>query len=139
MTDKIELKGITWDHPRGYDPLIAVSKEYAKVNLNIRVKWDVRTLKEFGDMPIENLIGKYDLITRLKKELRPSKQKLYLGATSMQLIRLGANQQARTTESEYLSKIKSGSTRKLRRSPAGVSAPVLLVEMEKQSCAPSYC
>lgn len=60
---KIELKGITWDHPRGYDPLIAVSKEYTNSNHNISIKWDVRTLREFGDMPIENLINKYDLIT----------------------------------------------------------------------------
>jgi multiple sugar transport system substrate-binding protein len=61
--NKINLRGITWDHPRGYDPLIAVSEEYSKLHPNFSVKWDVRTLREFGDMPIEKLIGKYDLIT----------------------------------------------------------------------------
>ena len=61
--NKIELLGITWDHPRGYEPLMAVSEEYTKLNPNINVKWNIRTLKEFGDMPIEDLIGKYDLIT----------------------------------------------------------------------------
>ncbi len=59
----IELKGIAWDHPRGYEPLIAASKEFAKENPNVTIKWDIRSLKEFGDMPIEDLIGKYDFIT----------------------------------------------------------------------------
>ena len=29
----------------------------------VSVKWDIRSLKEFGDMPIEDLIVEYDLIT----------------------------------------------------------------------------
>ena len=59
----IELKGMAWDHPRGYDPLIAASNEFKKDNPNVSIQWDVRSLKEFGDMPIEDLIGRYDLIT----------------------------------------------------------------------------
>ena len=59
----IELKGIAWDHPRGYKPLIAVSKEYEKHHPYVTIKWDVRSLKEFGDMPVEHLIERYDLIT----------------------------------------------------------------------------
>ncbi|PKQ64841.1 hypothetical protein BZG02_03035 [Labilibaculum filiforme] len=59
----IQLKGIAWDHPRGYEPLIAASKEFSKRNPNVNIKWDIRSLKEFGDMPIEDLIGKYDFIT----------------------------------------------------------------------------
>ena len=59
----IQLKGIAWDHPRGYEPLIAASEEFKKDNPNVSIKWDVRSLKEFGDMPIESLIERYDLIT----------------------------------------------------------------------------
>lgn len=59
----IELMGIAWDHPRGYEPLIAAAEEFTKSNPNVTVKWDVRSLKEFGDMPIESLIERYDLIT----------------------------------------------------------------------------
>lgn len=59
----IEIKGMAWNHPRGYQPLIAASKEFKKVHPKISIKWDVRTLKEFGDMPIESLIERYDLIT----------------------------------------------------------------------------
>ncbi len=59
----IELRGIAWDHPRGYEPLVAASGEFKKRNLNVSITWDVRSLKAFGDMPIEDLIGQYDLIT----------------------------------------------------------------------------
>lgn len=59
----IELRGIAWDHPRGYEPLIAAAEEFKKDNPNVSIKWDVRSLKEFGDMPIESLIERYDLIT----------------------------------------------------------------------------
>ncbi len=46
----IELRGIGWDHPRGYEPLTAASEEFKKSHLNVIMKWDVRSLKEFGDM-----------------------------------------------------------------------------------------
>jgi multiple sugar transport system substrate-binding protein len=59
----IELKGIAWDHPRGYEPLIATTKAFKKTNPKVNIQWDVRSLKEFGDTPIEDLIGKYDFIT----------------------------------------------------------------------------
>lgn len=59
----IKLKGMAWDHPRGYEPLRALSKEFGKSHPNVNIKWDIRSLKEFGDMPIEDLIEEYDLIT----------------------------------------------------------------------------
>ena len=59
----IKLKGITWNHTRGYDPLRAVSEEFSKIHPNVRINWEVRSLKEFGDMPIEDLIERYDLIS----------------------------------------------------------------------------
>lgn len=59
----IALKGIAWDHPRGYEPLIAASNSFKLNNPNVDITWDVRSLKEFGDMPIEDLIEAYDFIT----------------------------------------------------------------------------
>ena len=59
----IELKGMAWDHPRGYEPLLAASNEFSRNNSNVLINWDIRSLKEFGDMPIESLIERYDLIT----------------------------------------------------------------------------
>jgi multiple sugar transport system substrate-binding protein len=52
----IILKGIAWDHPRGYQPLGAISEEFSKEYPMVSIIWDVRSLKEFGDMPIEELI-----------------------------------------------------------------------------------
>ncbi len=56
-----KLKGISWDHPRGYQPLRAAAETWLK-QTGVEVQWDVRTLKEFGDLPIEKLIDLYDLI-----------------------------------------------------------------------------
>lgn len=60
---EIYLKGMAWDHPRGYEPLRALSNRFMKSHPGINIKWDIRSLKEFGDMPIEVLIEEYDLIT----------------------------------------------------------------------------
>jgi multiple sugar transport system substrate-binding protein len=55
------LKGITWDHPRGYQPLRAIADAWNKKG-GVQVDWDVRSLKAFGDDPIEKLISRYDLV-----------------------------------------------------------------------------
>lgn len=57
----VTLKGITWDHPRGFQPLLVISENW-KTKSNVELRWDIRTLKDFGDYPIELLIGIYDLI-----------------------------------------------------------------------------
>lgn len=59
----IKLKGITWDHPRGYDPMIATSNEFSLKNSgNITISWDKRSLQAFADRPIEEMTDEYDLI-----------------------------------------------------------------------------
>jgi len=59
----IELKGMTWDHSRGYDPMIATSEEFKKKNdNNIKIHWDKRPLQAFADRPIEEMTDNYDLI-----------------------------------------------------------------------------
>jgi multiple sugar transport system substrate-binding protein len=59
---EITLKGLTWDHPRGYAPLIGGAPEYEQHHPGVRVRWDRRTLREFGEAPIEQYIDRYDLI-----------------------------------------------------------------------------
>ena len=63
MSVKTTLKGIAWDHPRGYEPLRATSTAFTQMRPEVHIEWDIRSLKEFGDMPIEDLIDSYDLIT----------------------------------------------------------------------------
>lgn len=58
----ITLRGLTWDHPRGYAPLIGAAPEYERLNPGISVHWDWRSLREFGEAPIEQYLDRYDLL-----------------------------------------------------------------------------
>ncbi|WP_380056166.1 hypothetical protein ACFE33_01925 [Falsihalocynthiibacter sp. SS001] len=57
----MELKGVTWDHPRGFDPVVAASKEYA-ARTGLDISWDKRSLQAFADEPITDLAERYDFI-----------------------------------------------------------------------------
>lgn len=57
----ITLRGITWDHPRGYAPLAASVEPYAQAH-GVRVEWASRSLKDFGDAPLPALAAEYDLL-----------------------------------------------------------------------------
>ncbi len=57
----ITLNGITWDHPRGFDPLVATSEEYSRLR-GANVKWKKRSLKDFGDQSLEDLASQFDLL-----------------------------------------------------------------------------
>ena len=57
----ITLKGITWDHARGFDPLIASSALYFEQK-GIQVEWQKRSLTNFGDQSLEELSKQFDLI-----------------------------------------------------------------------------
>jgi multiple sugar transport system substrate-binding protein len=59
---EIFLKGITWDHPRGYSPLINGAPEYERAHPHVKIHWDRRTLREFGEAPLEQYLDRYDLI-----------------------------------------------------------------------------
>jgi multiple sugar transport system substrate-binding protein len=58
----IILKGLTWDHPRGYAPLLGGAPEYEERNPGIKIQWERRTLREFGEAPIEQYLDRYDLL-----------------------------------------------------------------------------
>ena len=59
---EITLKGLTWDHPRGYAPLVGGVSVYQQWNPNVNIHWDRRTLREFGEAPIEQYLDRYDLL-----------------------------------------------------------------------------
>jgi multiple sugar transport system substrate-binding protein len=58
----IKLRGLTWDHPRGYDSVVAATSVFEKTCPNIHVIWRKRSLKEFGDQPLQEFIKEFDLI-----------------------------------------------------------------------------
>ena len=55
------LRGITWDHPRGYQGLEAASVEFEKIH-GIQINWHRRSLQSFADAPIDELAADYDFI-----------------------------------------------------------------------------
>src|SRR5450432_4332785 len=55
------LTGITWDHPRGYNPLIASSAFYEKL-FGKKVQWEKRSLSNFGDQSLTGLAERFDLL-----------------------------------------------------------------------------
>ncbi|MFI5157086.1 MAG: extracellular solute-binding protein, partial [Chitinophagales bacterium] len=57
----MHLRGITWDHPRGYEPLVASSALYEKT-FGHSVSWQKRSLANFGDQSIEELSSQFDLL-----------------------------------------------------------------------------
>lgn len=61
-SDMIHLKGMTWNHERGYGPLLAVSEQFRKRHPDVTLTWDRRSLKDFGDYPVDLLAKEYDII-----------------------------------------------------------------------------
>jgi multiple sugar transport system substrate-binding protein len=52
----VVLRGLTWDHPRGYRPLEAFSEP------GVRVVWDRQPLSGFESTPLSELAARYDLL-----------------------------------------------------------------------------
>jgi multiple sugar transport system substrate-binding protein len=57
----ITLRGMTWNHPRGVDPLVSHAHTFAAKH-NIDITWDARTLEDFEEFPLDQLAAKYDLM-----------------------------------------------------------------------------
>jgi len=57
-----QLKGMTWDHVRGYGPLDAVTELFRRIHPEVSIHWDRRSLKDFGDYPVAVLAREYDII-----------------------------------------------------------------------------
>jgi multiple sugar transport system substrate-binding protein len=68
MTRSVQLTGIAWDHSRAFPPLVATAQRYEELHLasgaatGVRIRWEKRTLDEFGHMSVDQLAPKFDLI-----------------------------------------------------------------------------
>lgn len=58
----IELKGVSWDHPRGHDSIVATSLAYSESHPDVSFTWTTRSLQDFADYPIEKLAERNDFI-----------------------------------------------------------------------------
>jgi multiple sugar transport system substrate-binding protein len=61
MTE-IRLKGMTWNHPRGLDPMLATSAAYQARNPAVTIEWEARSLQDFEHFPLDQLAAAYDLM-----------------------------------------------------------------------------
>ncbi len=57
----MQLRAMTWDHPRGYAGLEAASVQFEQ-DTGVSITWDRRSLQEFADASIEGLAATYDMI-----------------------------------------------------------------------------
>jgi multiple sugar transport system substrate-binding protein len=63
VSARVRLKGITWDHPRGYAGLLAATRAYARLRPDVDVRWDRLPLAAaFESRPVSELAAGYDLL-----------------------------------------------------------------------------
>lgn len=58
----VVLRGITWEHARGYGSVAAAAAAYRAVALDVEVQWEHRSLQAFADQSLEELVRAYDLL-----------------------------------------------------------------------------
>jgi len=58
----VTLRGMTWAHSRGFDPMVATSAAYAAAHPGVTITWEQRSLQAFADQPIGTMADSYDLI-----------------------------------------------------------------------------
>ena len=62
MTAKTVLRGITWNHSRGFVSVVATAQRYCELHPDVEITWEKRSLQEFADAPIQGLAEAYDLL-----------------------------------------------------------------------------
>jgi multiple sugar transport system substrate-binding protein len=62
MSENITLKGITWNHSRGFTPMVATAQRFAELNPTVNITWEKRSLQQFADLSIQQLAERYDLL-----------------------------------------------------------------------------
>jgi multiple sugar transport system substrate-binding protein len=58
----IELTGITWNHTRGYLPMVATAQRFSELHPDISITWQKRSLQQFADAPLTDLASRFDLM-----------------------------------------------------------------------------
>ena len=61
MSD-IVLRGLTWDHRRAIDPLVATMPDFRSRRPGTDIVWSSRSLHDFEFAPVHELVRQFDLI-----------------------------------------------------------------------------
>jgi multiple sugar transport system substrate-binding protein len=59
---EVLLRGVTWDHTRGLLPMVATSQRFHELFPHIDIAWTKRSLQEFADKPMDELVREFDLL-----------------------------------------------------------------------------
>jgi multiple sugar transport system substrate-binding protein len=59
---KRRLRGMTWDHGRGFDPLAKGVPLFTADHPDYEIEWTRRSLRDFGVQPVEVLAERFDII-----------------------------------------------------------------------------
>jgi multiple sugar transport system substrate-binding protein len=62
MAENTFLKGITWNHSRGFVPMTATAQRFSELNPSVTITWEKRSLQQFADLSILQLAERYDLL-----------------------------------------------------------------------------
>lgn len=57
-----ELTGITWNHTRGYLPMVATAQRFSELYPDVSITWHKRSLQAFADAPLTDLAARFDLM-----------------------------------------------------------------------------
>jgi multiple sugar transport system substrate-binding protein len=58
----IRYRGLTWDHPRGFNALAAAARRLDEERHGIAIDWDKQPLEGFESNPVRDLCARYDLV-----------------------------------------------------------------------------
>lgn len=58
----VVLKGITWNHTRGFCPKVATAQRWQELHPHVEIRWEKRSLQAFADESIEALAKRFDLL-----------------------------------------------------------------------------
>ena len=61
-SDSIRLRGIAWNHSRGFTPMVATAQRYGELHPDVEIVWEKRSLQAFADAPIQVLAETFDLL-----------------------------------------------------------------------------
>ncbi len=62
MAARTVLRGITWNHSRGFVSVVATAQRFCELRPEVEIVWEKRSLQEFADAPIQGLAEEYDLL-----------------------------------------------------------------------------
>lgn len=62
MSTPFHLEGITWNHSRGFLPMVSTAQRFGELSPDIDIYWKKRSLQEFADAPLSELTRRFDLL-----------------------------------------------------------------------------